>query len=962
MPKNSARKPRRKDLGEGLIGRDREMAALARLFESAARGSGGTVLISGEAGIGKSVLAERALVHAGMTGLRGVASPAGNIPLAPVVMVLRSLYRDGIGIGHKKAEWINKLLLAESDMAEATNRAALFADLCDLFATLARNRPLALVLDDMHWADHATLDLLPQLTGAAREARLLILVAYRSDEIPRGHPMRAAREALRRARLLEDIALEPLSRADGTRLIERLAGDAPPAELTAKILDRSSGVPLFIEALVGVLRQRGGFDGDLLRAASLALPETLRDAITARVDLLSEAGRRTAQTAAVGGPELALELLGAVNGEDVGIDELLESGLLVERGGGQAVFRTPLARDAIYATIPWTRRRLLHRRFAEALAVSDRNAAQLAEHWQNAGDARRARQTLIEGAVRARRLHAHRDAVQFLRRALDLWPAGEDESERLVALDQLGDCAQFAGQFAEALRAWRELADSALAARDQIAAARAMRKIANLHEMSCDWARAIDARQDAMSAFATGGDGAEAAAEGITTAIRLRMSARYLAGLEVLARAEAGAAGREDLKLRIAALRGNLEARLGRVPEGIARIRAALEAAVALDHAAVAGEIYQRLADAEERASQYKDAVSTNLEGVAFCEQRSLPGAIVACLQCMSWILVRAGEWRQAIDASQRILDSLPGNSPGRGGALLFMGLVHVMRGELRKGEGLLIEAEAINRRIDHALGEVHSRWGLAMHDSFSGGHDAGAQRCRGILVRLNTIDMDHAFVPVLRWASTCFAQAGDRDGLQSCAEALGDHAARFAGSEPLSALAHALGEVACLDGQAAQAAEQFERAVNLIEDWALPRERVESQLRASAACAEAGRHEAAVAFAREAGRGADRLGARPLTQAAAAQLRQLGEPLGGAKGTRGAQRAQQGGLTARQLEILAAISRGLTDKQIARALRLSPRTVEMHVARILAVLNCRNRAEAVRKGSELGVLPKPKS
>jgi DNA-binding NarL/FixJ family response regulator len=938
------------------------MAALAAFVDSAAGGKGGAVLIAGEAGIGKSVLIDRVLVNAGIAGLRAAASPTGNSPLAPIAMLLRALLHESIGAHHKKAEQIKKLLLAESDMAETTNRAALFADICDLFAAITRPRPLVLVLDNLHWADHATLDLLPQLAGTARNAPLWVVAAYRSDEIPRGHPIRTTREALRRGRLLEEIALEPLDRADGTRLIERLVGTNPSRELTAKILDRSGGVPLFMEALVGVLKQRGGFDGDILRAASLPLPETLRDAIIARVDLLSEAGRRAAEAAAVGGSELPLDLLGKVNDGDDGIDEILEFGLLIERGRGQAVFRTPLARDAIYTAIPWTRRRLLHRRFAEALATMDHDAVQLAEHWQSAGDAQRARQVLVEGAIRARRLHAHGDAVQLSRRALDAWPAGEQEAERLAALDQLGDCAQLAGQFAEALRAWRELADSLAAAGNHIAAARTLRKIANLHELSCDWTRAIDARQDAMTAFAMAGDGAETAAEGITTAIRLRMSAHYTAGLEVLTRAEAGTAGREDLKLRIAALRGNLEARLGQVMDGIASIRAALDAALALDYPAVASEIYQRLADAEERASKFKDAVSTNLHGVAFCEERTLPGGVVACLQCMSWILVRAGEWKQAIDASRRILDSIPTNSPGRGGALLFIGLVHVMRGELRKGEDLLIEAEAINRRIDHALGEIHSRWGLAMHAAMTGDNHSAAQRCRAILARLRTVEMDHAFIPVLRWCSTCFAQAGDRDGLQACGEALGDYAARFSSSEPLSALAHALGEIAWLDGNTAQAAEQFERAINVIEDWDLPRERVESQLRAATACAAAGRHEAAVAFAREAGRGADRLGTRPLAQAAAAQLRQLGEPLGGVQGPRGKRRAQHGGLTARQLEILSAVSRGLTDKQVARGLRLSPRTVEMHVAHALATLDCQTRAEAVRKATELGVLPRSKS
>jgi DNA-binding NarL/FixJ family response regulator len=946
--------------GENLIGRDREASALASLVASAASGKGGAVLVLGEAGIGKSTLIDAVLCEAEITVMRASSHPSGNSPLAPVATLLHALRKDEIGAArHKKGQRLRELLLAGSGTAQTTNRATLSASICDLFSAIARARPLALVFDNLQWADYATLDLLPQLAGAASSARLLVIASYRNDEIQRGHPLRALRDALRRDRSLGEIVLEPLDRADGARLIERLTGVALPPELTANILNRSGGVPLFIEALVSVLRQRGGFDKDTLRTASLALPENLRDAIIARADLLSEAGRRVAEVAAVGGSEVALDLIGQVNNGDDGIDELLGVGLLLERGRGQAVFRTPLMRDAVYAAIPWTRRRLMHRRFAEALAAIDHDAAHLAEHWRNAGDARRARQALLDGAVRAQRLHAYGDAVQLIRRALDIWPAEQEDVERLAALDRLGDCAQLAGDFAEAMRAWRELADSGIAQGSHIPVARTLRKIANLHELGSDWSRAIDARQDAMAAYAAGGDGAEAAAEAITAAIRLRMSARYVAALEVLACAEALAAGREDLKLRIAALRGNLQARLGHVAEGIASILAALDAALTLDLPAVAGEIYQRLADAEERSSKYKEAVSTNLQGVTFCEKRALPGGMVACLQCMSWILVRAGEWKQAIDAAQRILDSLPGDSPGRGGALLFIGLVHVMRGALRQGEGLLLEAEAINRRVDHALGEVHSRWGLALHDAIAGNHHAAAQRCRGILARLRTVDMDHAFIPVLRWAATCFARVGERSDLQVCGEALGEHAARFGSGESLSALAHTLGEVAALDSQAAAAAAQFERAINLIEDWDLPRERIESQLRAAAACAAAGRHDAAVAFAREAGRGAARLGARPLAQASADLLRQLGEPLGGAQGPHVHQRAQRGGLTARQLEIMVAISRGQTDKQIARALRLSPRTVEMHVARALATLDCRTRAAAVRRAGELGVLPR---
>lgn len=672
-------------------------------------------------------------------------------------------------------------------------------------------------------------------------------------------------------------------------------------------------------------------------------------------DALSGAARHAVEAAAVIGVELVLEFLSLVNGGDDGIDALLESGLIAERSPGAAAFRSSSERDAVYAAVPWTRRRALHRRVAEALETRRGDAQQIAEHWLAAGEGERARLGLIECAARSRQAHVHHDTVRLLRRALDIWTPGAAEEERLAALEQLGDAAQSAGLLADALLAWREVAESP----QHAVRARALRKLANLYELSCEWAHSLEVRQDAMSAFEAGGDPAEAAVEGITAAIRLRLSAHHAAGIEVLRRAavDAEAAGREDLKVRVAALTGNLLARLGRYAEGISMIRAALDAALALNQPALVGETYQRLADAIERSSDFRTGAATNREGIAFCENQNVAGGIVGCLACMSWILVRGGEWDQASAACRRILDSGAAAPPARTVALGASGLVHVLRGERKKGEPLLLEADALARRLEHALMELICRWGLALCDASANDDAAAAERCRGILARWRQTDETHSAMPILRWAATCFARVGDRDGLRQCAEAFGDAAAAFSHAEPLSALAHVLGESAWLEGDIPRAAEQFEHAVALLEDMQLPRELVESRLRAAAAWTAIGRRELAVRHAKEAARSAERLGARPLFEAAAQQLRTLGEPLAGALGPRGARRATQAGLTVRQLQVLGEISRGLTDKEIARSLHLSPRTVEMHVANALAALDCRSRAEAVRRAGELGVL-----
>jgi DNA-binding NarL/FixJ family response regulator len=948
-----------------LVGRAAQEAVLQHFAQAAAAGRGAVVLVSADTGVGKTALVDAALSRANLLDARAAAAPADTSPLGAVGALLRALRRqlpDTPVLALDGQPALAALLSATGEGQAVTSRAALFDAVGDALAAVACKRALALVLDDLQWADHTTLELIPALAGRARSAAMLIVAIYRSDAAPPGHPIRTMREALRRARLLNEVTLAPLDRRQTSQLTRRLLGREPHPALVAVIWERSGGVPLFVEALLATLRSRGELEPDAAAFGSLPLPETVRDAVVARLARLPPPAQRAAESAAVaavGAPEFPLERLVQLNERADGIEDLLASGLLQERRPGLATFRTPLERDAVYAAVPWTRRRLLHRRAAELFEASGDETGHPAAHWEAAGEPERARKALLGAADRSRRLHAHRDSVGLLRRALDLWPPGHEEPDRLRVLDQLGDAAQLSGRFADALRAWREVADSATGAAGASCGARALRKVANLYEMNGDWARALDARHDAMSAFAASGDRAEAAIEGVNTAIRLRMSSQHGAALDVLARSakDAALAGREDLKLRIAALEGNLEARLGRVAEGVAAIREAHGAALALDQPALVGEIYQRLADAIERAGDYRGSAAVNREGVAFCEEHALPGGVLACLACMGWVLVRSGEWDQAARTARRMLESPACAPPARSAALGFIGLVHVFRGQLRKGEPMLVESLAIARRVDHALAEMTARWGLAMHELAAGNASGAGERCAAILERYRDIDERHAAIPVLRWSASCFAQLRDHSRLRACGDVLGEAAARFASPEALSALSHALGEIALLEGDGARAASQLENALALIEDRDLPRERTESLLRAAAACAAAGRRDAAVRFARDAARNAERLGARPLEQAAFRQLRDLGAAVGGALGVRGAQRAMSGGLTARQVQILQEISRGLTDKEVARALRLSPRTVETHVAHALAALDCRTRAEAVRKATELGVL-----
>jgi DNA-binding NarL/FixJ family response regulator/tetratricopeptide (TPR) repeat protein len=945
-----------------LVGRERECAQLAALVSVAVDGAGGVVLVCGEAGVGKTAIADAALAGSPLLEVRAAASPIATPSLGPIVYAAHALRRelpeafsDAAAKHPAFAHFIPEL--GEGNVT--VDRAGLFRAAIGAFCTIARHRALALVLDDMQWADRATLELIGEMTHEARRAPLLIVVVHRSDGVARGHPIRLLRETLRRARILNEIVVEPLDRPDALQLVARLLGDDVPAEVQTAIVERSAGIPLFIEALVAALKSCGCFEPASLDVRTLPLPETVRDAILARVDALSTRERQAAEAAAVAGSAFPLALFLALNDGEDGVEALFESGLLIERAPRNVAFRTPLTSEAICAAIPWSRRRALHRRAAEVLSAAGGSVEQEAEHWQAAGEHDRARSAWLEAACRSRRLYAHNDAVQQLRRALDLWPIEHDSSERLAALDQLGDSAQLARRFADALRAWREVADSASARGDHPAAARAMRKIANVHELNCDWQRALETRQDAAAAFARGAQHAEAAAELHAAGARLRNAGQYSAALETLERAAAAAeaGGAADLAIKIAALTGNVHARSGRAPEGIAMARAALARALDENRPDLAGDSYLRLADAIQTTSDFVAAIDVFRAGIELCERNGLPVTTNVCLMCMSYALFRTGAWEEAGAAAQRVLKSSDSTPVATAGANAIQGLVYAARGELRRSRPFVVTAGALSRSAGAATVEFCARWGLALHESVAGNNPAAAEQCRDFLSRWRQTEEGTAATSVLRWASSCLAAEGDRDGVRACADALGEILTRLGHAETLSALAHVLGELALLDGDAARAAEQFSHATALLEDRGIPFERAHSQLRAAVAYAACGRVDDAVAWLRDCARGAERLGARPLADAVAKELRRLGQPLAGALGPRAGRRAERAGLTMRQVQILTEIAKGLTDKEVARALSLSPRTVEMHVARALAVLDCRSRTEAVRKVADLGML-----
>ena len=556
-------------------------------------------------------------------------------------------------------------------------------------------------------------------------------------------------------------------------------------------------------------------------------------------------------------------------------------------------------------------------------------------------------------------MHAYRDAERATRRALELWPEEREEAARLDALERLAGYAELAGDLAEAITTWREVADGRRREGDPPRLGTAHSRLAAALELQGRWQEALASREQAAVAFTAAGSPAEAAAERLASASHLRSAGSFRAALSLLETAgrQAREAGRVDLQARILGQDGNVRVRMGEGHTAVELVRAAL--AMALEHGLTgpAAEIYQRLADALEHTGDYAAAKDTYDQAFGFCAANALEPTAELCLACLTAVLRQSGDWDRAVTLCRRVIASDEATVPARTVATGMLGSILGHRGQPRRARPLLLESLTLARRIELVSMELHATWGLAIVDQTEGATGSAAGHCWSILERWKQTEDRHYAMPPLRWATTFFAEVGDGAGARTCAAALAQIAADAGQDAAMSALSHALGETALLDHSAEQAVGQFARALVLLEGVDTPFDRAESERRAGAALALAGRREEAVEHLVAAHRTARRLGARPLVERVSASLTALGEQPDRRLGRQAVAQAANSGLTRREVEVVRLVAMGHTNREIARQLFLSPRTVEMHVGSIRLKLDCRSRADAARRASELGLL-----
>ena len=945
-----------------LVGRQAECERLGAALERARLGSGSLVLIAGEAGVGKTRLVDE--VAEGWEGhlLRGRATQDAAAPYGPIVAALRSSLRanpGGLeGCGALRPHLA--LILPElGEPAAAGDRATLFEAVRDAFAHLAATQPVLVVLDDLQWSDDATLELLPALAEALAGLPVLMVALYRSDGLPRDHMLRRVRHELRRGGRLDELTLAPLGPDETAELLEQILGSAPAPSLARAIHDRTQGVSFFVEELARALLLTSSLTAgrrglELAKGGEVPLPDTVRDAVLIGASELSPEARSAAEAAAVAGEEFDLDLVAEVSNPD-GLAELVSRGLVIEGDGGRATFRHALAREALYADVPWVQRRTLHRRLAEALDGAGARSIEVATHWLGARHEAEARDALLRAAEESRSVHAYRDAARAGRQALELWPEGEEDERRTQALESYANSSELSGELAEAARAWREICaiHGQGGTRDKYADAQ--RRLAAVYDLRGDREVGFAARGAAAEAYAAAGRPAEAAVERLAMANYLRFAARHSEAVELAEAAtrDAERAERLDLRARAVGLEGVARAKGGDFERGLATVRTALALALEHDLTPVAAELYQRLSTVLYDAADYRRAQETLDSALALCRPGEEPGTEVACVTCMVYVLRECGEWPEALKLGRELISSGTAVWVAEG----IVGGIYAAQGKLSSARRLLASSLATASQVDHYNMSVDTTTGLARVAAAEAAADEAAEHCASVLALWERSEDHHYAIKGLRFGAGFFARRGDLSEAQACAEALTRISSETGHTDALAALAFAIGETALADGDSDTAAEQLGHAVDLHRGLDLPFERAEIELRAGVALAAAGERDLALERLGDAYRTARKLGARPLAAEAAAEVAALGESVVRRLGRRAVADADGAGLSRRELEVVRHVAAGRTNREIAQELFLSPRTVDMHLRNILRKLDCRSRVAAAQRAGELGLL-----
>jgi DNA-binding CsgD family transcriptional regulator/tetratricopeptide (TPR) repeat protein len=992
-----------------FVGRTEELARLAAAGDRAAAGTPTAVLVGGEAGVGKTRLVGELVAAAranGATVLVGGCVELGGegVPFAPLIEALRGVVRDldepalaRLLPGRTRAE-LSRLLpeLASPGAAPGaagpalsttpgpwSEQGRLFELFLGLLERLGEERPAVLVVEDLHWADRSTRDLLAFLVRNLRHGRLLLVLTYRSDELHRRHPLRPFLAELDRGRRVERLELARFARAEVAAQLAGIQGAPVPAELAERIHARSGGNAFFVEELAAA-------------AADGELPPSLRDTLLARIELLAEPAQQVLRVAAAAGARVEHELLAEVAGLPEAEllaalrDAVSAQVLLVDAADGTYGFRHALVKEAVHTELLPGERTHLHARFAAALAARDTAgdpglAAELAWHWYAAHDLERALPAAVAAGLAAERAFAFAEAQRQFERALELWDrtGGDEQAEPRVGMDKaelLARAGEAAANSGSAERA-AALVRSALAeldpAADPLRAAQLTERLA-FHLRVAGRPGAFEAYQEAVRLAPPAPSAARARVlAGLGQALMLRARFAEAAAICEEAIAVARQVGARVVESHALNSLGTAIVRLDQVDRGLACLEESRRLAAELGAAKDEARACVNLSDILEDLGRLEEAVEVATGGMEVAGAAGLRrtfGAFLASNAASS--LYNLGRWDESArltDAYLELGDDEDLNTvtlrqsravldAGRGD---FAAALAHLRAARRLSSDMFIAVQY--SPVQSAVEAEVAAWRGRLEEA-AAAVAGGLATLQGPLVDLRACML---LALGLRVEADRVALAAARHDLDTVTDArlVAAELLRWAGSTlggsevawKRALLATCEAEWARVQGQ--DDPEGRLAAVAAWETSGHPYPLAVARWRAAEALlSRRGDRAQAADLLRQAHGTAVALGARPL-RGEVERLARLGRvdlaPDAGdgrdgaapdGDGQVAAAAAPPGaelGLTARELEVLALVAEGRSNRQVAEALFISAKTASVHVSNILAKLGVASRVEA---------------
>jgi len=990
-----------------MVGRDEELGRLLALLADADAGRAVVALVSGDAGVGKSRLISEIAGLAskrGFTVLCGQCAELGDsVPYLPLADALRGAAQipaTGVRDALVSRPALSRLLPDGGDARTTEDdrsglaRQQMFGGVLGLLAELAAANPVLLVLEDLHWADASTRDLVTFLSRMLHRERVALIGTYRSDDLHRRHPLRPVVAELQRLPSVITISLGPLDPAAMAEHLTSMAAGQLDAKELNDIVAWAEGNAYYAEELLAVGGAAGAAGVDQSdRRAERVLPAGLAALLLNRVERLSDAAQRVLRTAAVAGRHADDELVSLASGlrateyEDA-VREAVAHQLLIPDGSDGYTFRHALLREAIYADLLPGERTRLHATMSTLLAEENRlavpgTAAELAQHCLASHDVQGAFAASVRAGQEARDLGAPAEAHRHFDQALALWErvsepektaglsrgklglesasmaAASGDVERAVhllrRLRQLAVQAQAAGtlqddsltpRFGERLAYFLMTMDDPKSETEAIEVARATVESTPSDPPTWYYARAVGTYAHTLLVESDSSEAWEWAQRAVTAARAASapwVEADALATLGFISNRE----GRNDeaIELLTAAHKQAREAMVLGV-----ELRAAYTLGVAYLEQ---GELARGAAVAHQGELR---AVHTGL-------QRAPYGLDVQHLhfQCH----FGDGQW----DHAQEIADGFTSRVTSSGEALLSAMALFI---DVARGNPAVEERRAWLEPFYPAQGfeALVARGLIAEHALWQGDTGRAIAEAEAVIAALN--DPEYGYGPwAIRPATIAVAARADRAVL---ARATGDNdtaAAEVAAAERALetariGAAHPKRAKFVLGpegrGWLARAEAEYQRAAgrNDPRAWqavigefspAYVYEVARSQWRMAEALAESGERDAAAEQWRLARQTADKLRARPLARALDDLARRARIGPGHGDGPDGADLASRGlagrGLTSREREVLRLIAAGRSNREIAAALYITPKTASVHVSNILGKLGAGSRTEA---------------